>query len=433
MGQYLNIMKIKNFYKVFFNIIIIITILLASIYIFYKYKPDIVSKYFLNKIIPHDLKVQIRKDFIEKNLKKHINTYSKNQFIDLKLDKVELGFDYNKSSRVNYKVYNNYSHIDIWQNKLILANHDGDFYLFDLDKIYTRDFIKKKIPSNLNTLSEPPYFGVKDILIDKNKIYVAYVIEQKKNCLSIFIDVADLSLKRLDFKNFFSPKECVNASDTLYKKNHPGQAGGRLAKYKNNKILLTTGNFRSPNVSQRSDSIYGKTLSIEKNNNFEILSLGHRNPQGLYTDGDLIIQTEHGPYGGDEINLILKGGNYGFPIASFGEKYSYRKKQENFDYLKDHEGFIEPIFSFVPSIGISEIIKVPKDFSKYWYNNYIVTSLNGRSIFRIKFDENFTKIQFYEKIFIGERIRDIKYSKLLNSFILALEESGSLGILSSPQ
>ena len=146
MGQYLNIMKIKNFYKVFFNIIIIITILLASIYIFYKYKPDIVSKYFLNKIIPHDLKVQIRKDFIEKNLKKHINTYSKNQFIDLKLDKVELGFDYNKSSRVNYKVYNNYSHIDIWQNKLILANHDGDFYLFDLDKIYTRDFIKKKFP-----------------------------------------------------------------------------------------------------------------------------------------------------------------------------------------------------------------------------------------------------------------------------------------------
>ena len=51
----------------------------------------------------------------------------------------------------------------------------------------------------------------------------------------------------------------------------------------------------------------------------------------------------------------------------------------------------------------------------------------------MKFDENFTKIQFYEKIFIGERIRDIKYSKLLNSFILALEESGSLGILSSPQ
>ena len=431
MEQYLNIMKIKNFYKVFFYIIIIITILLASIYIFYKYKPDIVSKYFFNKIIPHDLKVQIRKDFIEKNLKKHINTYSKNQFIDLKLDKVELGFDYNKSSRVNYKVYNNYSHIDIWQNKLILANHDGDLYLFDLDKIYTREFTKKKISSNLNILSESPYFGVKDILIDKNKIYIAYVIEQKKNCLSIFIDVADLSIKRLDFKNFFSPKECVNASDTLYKKNHPGQAGGRLAKYKNNKILLTTGNFRSPNVSQRHDSIYGKTLSIEKNNNFEVLSLGHRNPQGLYTDGDLIIQTEHGPYGGDEINLILKGGNYGFPIASFGEKYSYRKKQENFDYLKDHEGFIEPIFSFVPSIGISQIISLPNNFNAKWQNNYLLASLNGHSLYRLKLSKDKKKLMFYETIYFGERIRDLVYYNEKKLILMIFEETGSLAILSN--
>ena len=430
MEQYLNTMKIKNFYKVFFYIIIIITILLLSTFIFYKYKPDIVSKYFLNKLIPHDYKVKIRKNFIEKNLKKHINTYSKNQFIDLKLEKVELGFDYNKSSKVNYKVYNNYSHIDIWQNKLILANHDGDFYLFDLDKIYTKEFIKKKIPSNLNTLSEPPYFGVKDILIDKNNIYVSYVIEQKKNCLSIFIDVADLSTKRLDFKNFFSPKECVNASDTLYKKNHPGQAGGRLAKYKNNKILLTTGNFRSPNVSQRSDSIYGKTLSIEKNN-FEIFSLGHRNPQGLFADGDLIIQTEHGPYGGDEINLILKGGNYGFPIASFGEKYSYRKKQENFDYLKDHEGFIEPIFSFVPSIGISQLIALPNNFNTKWQNNYLLSSLNGNSLYRLKLSKDNKKLMFYETIYFGERIRDLVYYNEKKLILMIFEETGSLAILSN--
>ena len=66
-------------------------------------------------------------------------------------------------------------------------------------------------------------------------------------------------------------------------------------------------------------------------------------------------------------------------------------------------------------------------------NNYLVTSLNGRSIYRIEIDEQFNKILFVEKIYIGERIRDIKYSKKLNSFILALEDSGSLGILSSPQ
>ena len=63
----------------------------------------------------------------------------------MKLDKVDLGFDYDQSSKVNYKVYNNYSHIDIWEDKLFLANHDGDFYFFDLDRIYTNRFLKKKL------------------------------------------------------------------------------------------------------------------------------------------------------------------------------------------------------------------------------------------------------------------------------------------------
>ena len=66
-------------------------------------------------------------------------------------------------------------------------------------------------------------------------------------------------------------------------------------------------------------------------------------------------------------------------------------------------------------------------------NNYLVTSLNGKSIYRVEIDDQFNKVLFVEKIYIGERIRDIKYSKILNSFILALEDSGSLGLLSSPQ
>lgn len=431
MARYLNIMIIKNFYKIFFYFILIITFLLFLTFVFYKYNPDLLSKYFFNRIIPHELKVIIRKNFIEKNLKKHINTYSKNQFIELKLDKVDLGFDYDRSSKVNYKVYNNYSHIDIWKNKLFLANHDGDFYFFDLDRIHTNRFLKQKIDTNLKSLSNSPYHGVKDILINEDKIYVAYVIEQKKNCLSIFIDVAEISNENLNFKNFFGPDECVAAADTLYKKNHPGQAGGRLAKYKDNKLLLTTGNFRSPKVSQNLDSIYGKTLSIDQNSNVEILSLGHRNPQGLYTDGDLIIQTEHGPYGGDEINLIISGGNYGFPIASFGEKYSYKKNQDNFDYLKNHDGFIEPIFSFVPSVGISQIIALPNNFNKKWQNNYLLSSLNGNSLYRLKLSKDKKKLLFYETIYFGERIRDLVYYNDKKIILMIFEETGTLAILSN--
>ena len=108
--------------------------------------------------------------------------------------------------------------------------------------------------------------------------------------------------------------------------------------------------------------------------------------------------------------------------------YIFQKKKNPY-YKKDHKkyGFIEPIYSFVPSIGISTIIKVPDNFDEYWQNNYLVASLYGNSIYRIKFDNKYTKILFSEKIFIGERIRDIKFYK--NLIILSFESGLSLGIL----
>ena len=82
--------------------------------------------------------------------------------------------------------------------------------------------------------------------------------------------------------------------------------------------------------------------------------------------------------------------------------YFYKKKHKKF-------GFEEPIYSFVPSIGISQIIKIPNSFSKLWKNNFIVSSLGSKSLYRIKFNDKYSKVQFIEKIFIGERIRDLLF------------------------
>ena len=157
------------------------------------------------------------------------------------------------------------------------------------------------------------------------------------------------------------------------------------------------------------------------------MSKGHRNPQGLLVDKSNIISTEHGPRGGDEINKIELGGNYGWPIASYGGSYF----DKDLKYKKNHKdnGFIEPIFSFVPSIGISEIIKIPESFSETWKNNFLITSLNGRSFYRIKFSDELNKILFSEQIFIGERIRDIKYDFNLELILIALESEGNLGLI----
>ena len=70
------------------------------------------------------------------------------------------------------------------------------------------------------------------------------------------------------------------------------------------------------------------------------------------------------------------------------------KKYEEFN-------FIEPIFSFVPSIGISEIVKIPSKFSDIWQDNYFVSSLNGNSLYRIKFSKNFDRMLFAEKSLLG--------------------------------
>ena len=111
--------------------------------------------------------------------------------------------------------------------------------------------------------------------------------------------------------------------------------------------------------------------------------------------------------------------------------YDHVKYKSKKSYLKSHSNnnFKEPIYSFVPSIGISEIIKVPNKFSKNWDNNFLLASLNGGSLYRIKFSKNFEKIIYKEKIFIDRRIRDLKYSVKYNVIILALEDWKEIGIL----
>ena len=84
----------------------------------------------------------------------------------------------------------------------------------------------------------------------------------------------------------------------------------------------------------------------------------------------------------------------------------------------------------MPSIGISEIIILPNSFHEKWKDNAIVTTLFDRSIYRMKFrNSEFNEILYLEKIFIGERIRDIKYLKDANLIILALEDTGAIGVL----
>ena len=158
------------------------------------------------------------------------------------------------------------------------------------------------------------------MFVDDNFVYISLVHKERKG-ITINVYRAPLNTNRLTFLNFFETNE--------YWENYNVFSGGRLEKYKDNKILFSIGFSGIPKVSQNKNSLLGKIISIDKNTSkYELISIGHRNPQGLYYEAsrNLVINSEHGPKGGDEINLNFQNHkdvpNYGWDIASYGSPYS---------------------------------------------------------------------------------------------------------------
>jgi len=313
-------------------------------------------------------------------------------------------------------------YLETFKDKLIAITKTGVFYQSNLSELNTDkediDYTKLKIKNLFQKKGK-----IFDTLIVDNKVFVTKTSEYN-DCERLEIYFAKIE-SVLNFDVFKSFDECISI----------GNGAGRIQRYNFNGddgILLTTNDSDNDvpgSKAQNDKSIFGKIVFIDMiGKTHEIISKGHRNAQGLFVKDDIILSTEHGPKGGDEINRIFYKKNYGWPIASYGEPYKSKKLK----YKKSHakNNFEEPLHAFLPSIGISELILLPNTFNKKWTNSALVTSLNGRSIYRISFqDDKYNKILYIEKIYIGERIRDIKYVEKLNVIIIALETTGNIGVL----
>ncbi|WMI64424.1 PQQ-dependent sugar dehydrogenase [Aestuariibaculum sp. YM273] len=136
-----------------------------------------------------------------------------------------------------------------------------------------------------------------------------------------------------------------------------------------------------------------------------IYSYGHRNPQGMtkHTETGAIWTHEHGPQGGDEINIIEKGKNYGWPVISYGINYS----GTSFTDITEKEGMEQPLFYWVPSIAPSGMTFVYSDKYPNWKGNLLVGSLKFQYLERLILENN--KVIKREKLFesIG-RVRDVR-------------------------
>jgi hypothetical protein len=335
--------------------------------------------------------------------------------------------------------------IDFYNNdqNLFLVTYDGIFAYARMNNLQNFE----KINSNINSLIqyEKFYFhdqyGIKDILIDEKTLYVSYIGKRKDNCYDLKIISAKLNEEYLNFQIFYETSSCVdvNNSHGFY----PAQgAGGRIIKLDNSNLLFTTGDFRNRPLAQDLVSDFGKILKINtQNKKSDVISIGHRNPQGLYYSKkfNFIISTEHGPKGGDEVNINLKPfkkiKNFGWPVSSYGEHYykAYSKKiLQEAPLNKSHKkyGFVEPIKYFVPSIGISQIIPLNKDETKFLIGamgNEIKDQDLGLHL--ILLNEKRQKVIEHNYTLLNERVRDIIVSKDKKTVIIFLETSSSLLIL----
>jgi glucose/arabinose dehydrogenase len=221
-------------------------------------------------------------------------------------------------------------------------------------------------------------------------------------------------------------------------------AGSRIAFGRDGMIYMTTG-AASGNAAQDPNSDYGKVLrlrpdgKIPQDNPFvgragykpEIYSLGHRDQLGLaiHPETGAVLSNENGPNGGDEINLILPGRNYGWPVVSFGRNYDGPRISDS----PSKDGMEPPLVVWLPSIALSGMTFYSGDRFPAWKGNVFVGGMRSgelpgtghieRVVFNAKLEELRRESLLTD---LKQRIRDVRQGPDGLLYVLTEEEDGAL-------
>jgi glucose/arabinose dehydrogenase len=156
----------------------------------------------------------------------------------------------------------------------------------------------------------------------------------------------------------------------------------------------------------------------------QIYSYGHRNPQGLavHPETGRIWAVEHGPRGGDELNLIAAGANYGWPVITYGESYAGLPIGEG----AEKPGMAQPVRHWVPSISPSGLAFYDGEAFPAWRGNLFLGALSGRALVRLELDGE--RVVHEERLLadLGARIRDVRAGPDGYLYLLTDHEDGKL-------
>ena len=175
------------------------------------------------------------------------------------------------------------------------------------------------------------------------------------------------------------------------------------------RVLVTVGTHFLDGLVREPGAHIGKLLRVDiETGEAETLAIGLRNPQGLARDGgERVWWTEHGPQGGDELNLLRPGGDYGWPQASYGVGGGRRIIAPAPEATGMHDGFARPAFAWIPSIGVSALAANDARWFPLWKDDLLVASLAAESIFRVRRDG--AVVRYFERIELGFRMRDMAW------------------------
>lgn len=216
--------------------------------------------------------------------------------------------------------------------------------------------------------------------------------------------------------------------------------GSRIAWLSDGTLLLAIGDRGAePARAQDLKDHAGKMLrlnadgSVPADNPFvgrddahpEIFSLGHRNIQGLVVapGTDQIWSTEHGERGGDELNLVRAGGNYGWPLYTKAREY---RSEAQYGKGRSAEGFVDPVYEFLPTLAPSGLALVTGDRFPNWQGNLLAGGLGAERIRRVVL-ENGVVVHEEELLhkLVG-RIRDVREGPDGHIYVLSDVADGGL-------
>ncbi len=265
------------------------------------------------------------------------------------------------------------------------------------------------------------YFDILAYELDgASHLALSYIrFEPERRCFHTVISVLDIpstaaelsafTARAEDWREIYTTEPCL----PIKKKESAIEVqigGGRMAYDGNGRLFLGSGDFHidgvfseMPAIAQDPAFDYGKVIEIDLvTGKSRQIAQGLRNMQGVAFDAEGQLWTvEHGLRGGDELNLIEEGKDYGWPQESLGTLYNRLPIPNTLSYGR-HDTFEPPIYAFLPSVAISSL-ELLSDFNAAWDGDILMGTLKDQSLYRFRIQNR--RVMFAEHIPIGERIR----------------------------